>query len=100
MMMKISTTLFLLLVSLVESKPVNMESNGLLKFESKSQGHKITLCVDGADVCNRKIEMKLNRLFEVDNNGTDLATQLKTSTIPISLTTIGALQRVFWTIRM
>ena len=77
MMMKISTTLFLLLVSLVESKAVNTESNGLLKFESKSQGHKITLCVDGIDECNRLMEMKLSRLLEVDANGTDVGNVAK-----------------------
>jgi hypothetical protein len=48
------------------------------KFESKSQGHKITLCVDGADVCNRRwMEMKLSRLLEVDANGTDVGNSAK-----------------------
>jgi hypothetical protein len=76
MMIKISTTAFLLLVSLVESRP-NTENNGLLKYGSQSQGHKITLCVDGADVCNRSMEMKLSRLLEVDNNGTDVGNAAK-----------------------
>ena len=72
MVMKISTTLFLLFVPLVESKP-----NSLLKYDSQSQGHRITLCVDGIDECNRKMEMKLNRLYEVDSNGTDVGNAAK-----------------------
>lgn len=67
-------TALLLFSSLGESKPKKRKGKARLKLSS--QGHKIALCIDG-DECNRLMQMKLSRLYEVDVNGTDVGNAAK-----------------------
>lgn len=74
MLPKIITTL-LLFSSLGESKAKKHKGKDP-KLKYGSQGNKIALCIDG-DECNRLMQMKLNRLFEIDANGTDVGNAAK-----------------------